>query len=319
MTLRMTVLLYPNRQRCPAPTRRSSPGTALDATAEPLSASATLPTQELETFHGLGASLKERVRVYVGLQSAPTPAARAELAVRETGAKAGGFERKVLVLPGNALSNAVHARWSQLPPDDRPRLVLFAKSLGTAGVEAPLVGASAAASVANLGDRTEGALIVGAPYDNLVLTQASHVNVRPAHLFGYPSSTAAGRCDSSITIHVNQRWTPSGRTRGSSICSTPPILRRSGACRPCGNRRSGWTLRVGTMCRPGAVVSHRLRAPGRPGPDQSAQYAARLRARVLDRLRQRVWVLVAPPDGWTDVDTERLEQFLHSREITELE
>ena len=31
------------------------------------------------------------------------------------------------------------------------------------------------------------------------------------------------------------------------------------------------------------------------------------------------WVLVAPPDGWTDVDTERLEQFLHSREITELE
>ena len=60
-------------------------------------ASAT-STQELETFHGAGASLKERVRVYVGLQSAPTPAARAELAVREL-ERTGGFERKVLVLP----------------------------------------------------------------------------------------------------------------------------------------------------------------------------------------------------------------------------
>src|SRR5262249_3647016 len=38
---------------------------------------------------------------------------------------------------GNALFKSVHARWSELPPDKRPKLILFGKSLGTAGVEVP--------------------------------------------------------------------------------------------------------------------------------------------------------------------------------------
>src|SRR5262245_40445334 len=44
---------------------------------------------------------------------------------------------------GNMFFNAVHARWSDLPLDRRPKLVLFGKSLGTAGVEAPFVGGDA--------------------------------------------------------------------------------------------------------------------------------------------------------------------------------
>jgi uncharacterized membrane protein len=38
---------------------------------------------------------------------------------------------------GVTLFNAVRARWSHLPPDRRPKLLLFGKSLGAAGVEAP--------------------------------------------------------------------------------------------------------------------------------------------------------------------------------------
>jgi uncharacterized membrane protein len=60
---------------------------------------------------------------------------------------------------GKTLFDAVHARCSDLPPARRPKLVMFAKSLGTAGVEAPFVGGDASSSVANMAARIDGALI----------------------------------------------------------------------------------------------------------------------------------------------------------------
>src|SRR5690606_3702111 len=48
---------------------------------------------------------------------------------------------------GRALFHAVHTRWSELPSDRRPKLMLFGKSLGTAGVEAPFAGSNASESV----------------------------------------------------------------------------------------------------------------------------------------------------------------------------
>jgi uncharacterized membrane protein len=72
---------------------------------------------------------------------------------------------------GATLFNAVHARWSELPPDRRPKLVLFGKSLGTAGVEATFAAVDASSSVANLVARTDGALIVGAKHSNPILSQ----------------------------------------------------------------------------------------------------------------------------------------------------
>jgi uncharacterized membrane protein len=72
---------------------------------------------------------------------------------------------------GKLLFNAVHVRWSHLPSDRRPKLVLFGKSLGTAGVEAPFVGADASSSVAHMVARTDGALIVGAKHSNPIHSQ----------------------------------------------------------------------------------------------------------------------------------------------------
>jgi uncharacterized membrane protein len=72
---------------------------------------------------------------------------------------------------GLTLFDAVHTRWSQLPLDRRPKLVLFGKSLGTSGVEAPFVGVDASSSVANLVARTDGALIAGAKESNPIHSQ----------------------------------------------------------------------------------------------------------------------------------------------------
>ncbi|HEX7036623.1 MAG TPA: alpha/beta-hydrolase family protein [Pseudomonadales bacterium] len=72
---------------------------------------------------------------------------------------------------GRTLFDAVRARWSQLPRDRRPKLLLFGKSLGTAGVEAPFVGRDASESVANLVAGIDGALIVGPKHSNPIHAQ----------------------------------------------------------------------------------------------------------------------------------------------------
>jgi uncharacterized membrane protein len=53
--------------------------------------------------------------------------------------------------------NAVHARWEELPEDQRPRLLVYGESLGAYGAEASFSG------VADLRNRTDGALFIGPP------------------------------------------------------------------------------------------------------------------------------------------------------------
>ena len=58
---------------------------------------------------------------------------------------------------GRSLFDAVYARWQQLPPDDRPALVVFGESLGAYG------GDAAFPDQQDLAARTRGALFVGPP------------------------------------------------------------------------------------------------------------------------------------------------------------
>ena len=58
---------------------------------------------------------------------------------------------------GRDLFDAVYGRWSQLPADDRPELLVFGESLGSFGAE------SAFSGEGDLANRTDGALFVGAP------------------------------------------------------------------------------------------------------------------------------------------------------------
>jgi uncharacterized membrane protein len=160
-----------------------------------------------------GAPARQPIRVYAGLDSAPTPEDEAALVVAEL-QRTGGFDRRVLCvvtttgtgwvdgngvypleymyggdtaiaamqysyLPswlsflvdrnrakkaGRELFNQVYAVWSTLPPDKRPKLVVFGESLGTFGGEAAFSG------VYDLRNRTDGVLWTGPPNSNTLWT-----------------------------------------------------------------------------------------------------------------------------------------------------
>ena len=58
------------------------------------------------------------------------------------------------------LFDAVHARWAQLPESSRPKLVVYGESLGSQGSETAFSG------LADIRDRTDGALWAGPPNSN---------------------------------------------------------------------------------------------------------------------------------------------------------
>lgn len=72
---------------------------------------------------------------------------------------------------GEALIRAVAGRWSELPEDDRPLLIVFGESLGSLGSESALVEGSAEASIAHVLDTADGVLWVGPPDANPIRAQ----------------------------------------------------------------------------------------------------------------------------------------------------
>jgi uncharacterized membrane protein len=72
---------------------------------------------------------------------------------------------------GAELYAAVYDAWSELPEAGRPRLISFGLSLGSFGAEGAFAGASASTSLDNITARSDGALFVGATYDNPILRQ----------------------------------------------------------------------------------------------------------------------------------------------------
>lgn len=210
---------------------------------------------------------------------------------------------------GITLFSAVHARWSQLPPDRRPKLVLFGKSLGTAGVEASFVGADAASSLANMVARTDGALLAGAKHSNAILSQLTRerdsgspvwqpvfqggrtvrfLNRDPQQPelspdWGAPRIAYLQHPGDPVPLwNVEALWWPPewmGQPRGFDM---PDNLR--------------WFPIVSAVQAVGDMLDQLGPPPGF-GHDYSTEYV-------------KGWASVLPPDGWTDADTERLEKFI---------
>jgi uncharacterized membrane protein len=327
-------------------------------------ASATTP-QELVLFHGGGAALAEPVRVYVGLQSAATPAERAELAVRELD-RVSGFNRKVLVVwvptgsgwmvseaaeaieqlyggdtaivatqysylaslitgilqpeqapdAGTTLFNAVYARWSRVSPDQRPKLVLFAKSLGTAGVEAPFVGVDASASVANLVAQTNGALIVGAPYANPILSQVTRAR-EPGSPVWLPVFDN-GRSVRFVNRDPRQpaldpRW-PAPRIVYLQHPSDPATFWGLSALW----QSPAWMDQPRGYDVPDAARWFPIVSGVQAAADLIYQLSPRPGfGHVYWTDYVKGWAQVLPPDGWTDADTQRLQQLLEQSGVHE--
>jgi uncharacterized membrane protein len=210
---------------------------------------------------------------------------------------------------GITLFNAVRARWSKLPPDRRPKLVLFGKSLGAAGVEAPFVGVDASSSVANMVARTEGALIAGARQSNPILAQLTRERDRRSpfwqpifdggrsvrflnrdpHQVALDADWSAPRivylqhpADPAVFWNAKALWWPPewmARPRGFDV---PDAVH--------------WFPIVSSVQAVGDLLNQ-LGVPPGFGHNYASEYV-------------KGWTSVMPPEGWTDTDTERLAQFI---------
>jgi uncharacterized membrane protein len=210
---------------------------------------------------------------------------------------------------GVTLFDAVRARWSQLPPDRRPKLLLFGKSLGSAGVEAPFVGKDASSSVANLVARADGGLIAGAKESNPIHRQLTRERDpgspswqpifaggrsvrflnrdprRPALDAGWPAPRFVylqHPADPVVFWSLDAVWWPPewlARPRGFDV---PEAMR--------------WFPIVSGV-QAAADLLDQLGPPPGFGHTYSTEYA-------------KGWASVVPPAGWTHADTERLERFV---------
>jgi uncharacterized membrane protein len=213
------------------------------------------------------------------------------------------------VKAGSILLHTVAEHWSRLPAASRPKLLLFGKSLGTAGVEAPFAAIDATSSLGNLAARTDGALIVGTKHINPITSQitderdndspvwqpvfdgertARFLNRDPAQQ--QQSSTSPGArvvylqhpSDPVPFWGIDALWKPPewmDEPRGYDVPAT-----------------ARW-FPIVTATQAVADQVHQLSPPPGFGHDYATDYVSG-------------WAAVLPPDGWTDADTQRLDEHL---------
>jgi uncharacterized membrane protein len=210
---------------------------------------------------------------------------------------------------GITLFDAVHARWSQLPPDRRPKLLLFGKSLGSAGVEAPFVGKEASSSVANLVARSDGALIAGAKESNAIHRQLTRER-DPGSPFWQPIF-AGGRSVRFMNrdprrpdldadwpaprfVYLQHPADPVVFWSVDAVWRTPEWMARPRGFDVPEDMR--WFPIVSGV-QAAADLLDQLGPPPGFGHTYATEYA-------------KGWASVVPPAGWTARDTERLERFV---------
>ncbi|MBG6138490.1 alpha/beta hydrolase [Longispora fulva] len=288
------------------------------------------------------------IRVYAGLDSAPTARDRAALAVRELD-RTGAFGRAVLCvatttgtgwideraagaleylhggdtaevaiqysyLPswlsflvdgrraqeaGRELFAAVRARWAQLPPEHRPKLVVFGESLGSYGGESAFLGPD------DVRRHTDGVLWVGPPHANALAGQYRAGRD--------PGSTAAAPVvDGGREVRFADG--PDDLRGDLSGWAFPRVLYLQHATDPV----VWWDPALLTE-EPDWLAEH----PGRGVPDGLRWYPVvtfwqltvdLLQAQsVPDGYGHRygpsmvhAWAAIAPPAGWTPADVDRL-------------
>lgn len=215
---------------------------------------------------------------------------------------------------GATLFEAVHERWSRLPADERPRLIVFGASLGAGGAERPFVGSDAAASVANFASRADGALIVGSLGWNPIFRQLTEARDpgsptwQPSYASGQTVRFLTGRSlpeadaawgpsrmlylqhpsDPVAYLSLGSLWSPlewMDQPRGEGV---PPD--------------TGWFPIVSTL-QALADLSFPASLPSGYGHDYRVDYAD-------------AFARVAPPEAWTAEDTARLEAYLAAETAT---
>ena len=186
---------------------------------------------------------------------------------------------------GALLFDAVRERWSALPEQDRPRLIVFGASLGAGGAERPFVGTDAAASVANFASRADGALIVGSLGWNPIFRQLTEAREpdsptwQPAYAGGETVRFLTGRGRPDLD-------TPWGPSRVLYLQHpTDPVRIPFARFAVVAAGMDGRASRPGSPARH-RLVPDRLGRPGRRGPVLPRKPAIRIRPRLSGGLRR---------------------------------
>jgi uncharacterized membrane protein len=213
---------------------------------------------------------------------------------------------------GAALFDAVHARWADLPENDRPELIIYGLSLGSYGAEAAFAGATATNSVANLEARADGALLAGPTNDNEVWGQITAAREPGTPVWrpvfdGGTTVRFANSADELIEqdpswesprlLYVQHASDPVGFWNISDIWSPPPWMDDPrGPDVPEG----GPWFPIVTGVQGIVDLMAGFAAPPGHGHDYQPAWPG-------------AWAQVVPPDGWTSADTEALADFLAER------
>jgi uncharacterized membrane protein len=120
-------------------------------------------------------------------------------------------DRDTAAEAGDALNRAVYAKWSTLPADARPKLILFGESLGSLATEGTYLQSTAAASVSATTAHADGILWVGPTGFNPLWSQ-----ITAARTHGSPVWRPTYGDGSQVVFANNGRELPtsgSGTTR----------------------------------------------------------------------------------------------------------
>lgn len=207
---------------------------------------------------------------------------------------------------GRALYRAVYERWSQLPADSRPRLVVFGESLGSYGSESTFGRGTASDTLAAATNAADLVLWVGPTNDNAVWSalQASRQPHSPAWAPVYGRDPSMRLVDHgpelvgtppSRVLWIQHPSDPVGWWSWSTLWSPPAWMTR-----PTGDdvpKEPSWFPVVTFLQVTFDLMNGFSASPGHGhnyNPDFAYAWAA----------------LVAPPDWVATADTDRLAQTL---------
>lgn len=213
---------------------------------------------------------------------------------------------------GRLLFDAVYAKWSTLPTDARPTLVVSGESLGSFGGESAFSGAQ------DLANRTGGALFVGPTSNNTLWSQftAERDEGTPEVLPIYQDGATVRFADQkSDWDRPNKAWT--GSRVGYLQHANDPVtwwnwslaLRKPDWL----NEPRGRDVSPSIQWIPGITMlqlaADQMVSNDVP-PGQGHQFG---QAPVY------AWAKILPPPGWTDGDSDRLAETIADLATTKLE
>jgi uncharacterized membrane protein len=210
---------------------------------------------------------------------------------------------------GTALFDGIHEAWAALPEDDRPVLLAFGQSLGSMGGESAFADGSLSDSIDLITSRYDGALFTGPTRDNAVYGTlvderdpaspswapivAAESNVRVANriadidasdpTWDFPRVLWVHHPSDAIgTWRLSNLWSPPGWARDPAPYDIPPA--------------ATWVPFVTFVQESFDLMAGFSATPGF-GHDYRTDFV-------------HSWAAIAPPQGWTAADSDRLRTHL---------